>query len=80
MKSIREQFGQTLSELAKKNKKIVAISCDLMSACKLNLFAKKFPKRFIEVGIAEANGIVPPITDLSVFTYASIPLISNGNT
>jgi transketolase len=57
MKSIREQFGQTLSDLAKKNKKIVAISCDLRGACKLNTFAKKFPKRFIEVGIAEANGV-----------------------
>jgi len=57
MKSIREQFGQTLLELAQKNTKIVAISCDLSGACKLNLFAKKFPKRFIEVGIAEANGV-----------------------
>ena len=57
MRSIREQFGQTLSDLAKKNKKIVAISCDLRGACKLNTFAKKFPKRFIEVGIAEANGV-----------------------
>jgi len=57
MKSIREQFGLTLSELAKKNKKIIAISCDLRGACKLSLFAKKFPKRFVEVGIAEANGV-----------------------
>jgi transketolase C-terminal domain/subunit len=29
MKSIREQFGQTLLELAQKNTKIVAISCTL---------------------------------------------------
>ena len=57
MKSIREQFGFTLANLGKKNHNIIAISCDLQSACKLNLFAKKFPKRFIEVGIAEANGI-----------------------
>ncbi len=57
MKSIREQFGFTLANLGKKNHNIIAISCDLQSACKLSLFAKKFPKRFIEVGIAEANGI-----------------------
>lgn len=57
MKSIREQFGITLTKLAKKNKKIVAVSCDLRSACKLSLFAKKYPKRFFEVGIAEANGV-----------------------
>ncbi len=57
MKSIREQFGIALANLGKRNKKIIAISCDLRSACKLNIFAKKFPKRFIEVGIAEANGV-----------------------
>ena len=46
MKSIREHFGFTLANLGKKNHNIIAISCDLQSACKLNLFAKKFPKRF----------------------------------
>ena len=57
MRSIREQFGITLAELAKNNDKILAVSCDLRGACKLNIFAEKYPKRFIEVGIAEANGV-----------------------
>ena len=57
MKSIREQFGKTLAEVAKKDKKIVVVSCDLRFSCKLDTFAKNFPKRFFEVGIAEANGI-----------------------
>ena len=46
-----------LRHIAKENKKIVAISCDLKSACKLSLFFEKFPERSFEVGIAEANGI-----------------------
>ena len=57
MRSIREQFGISLANLGNKKKNVIAVSCDLQSACKLNIFAKKFPKRFIEVGIAEANGI-----------------------
>jgi len=57
MKSIREQFGETLAEVAEKNKKVLALTCDLQSACKLNKFVRKFPRRFFEVGIAEANGI-----------------------
>jgi len=57
MKSIRDTFGDTLVNIAKENKKIVAISCDLKSACKLSLFFDKYPERSFEVGIAEANGI-----------------------
>lgn len=55
--SIREQFGKTLTKVSKSNKKIVVVSCDLESACKLKEFKKKFPSRFIETGIAEANAI-----------------------
>ena len=31
--SIREAFGRELARLGKKNKKIVAVSCDLKDAC-----------------------------------------------
>ena len=55
--SIREAFGRELARLGKKNKKIVAISCDLKDACKLSFFFEKFPKRSFEVGIAEANAV-----------------------
>ena len=55
--SIREAFGKELVKLGKKNKKIVAVSCDLKDACKLSFFFEKFPKRSFEVGIAEANAV-----------------------
>ena len=57
MISIREQFGKTLTKASSKNKKIIVVSCDLESACKLKEFKKKFPSRFIETGIAEANAV-----------------------
>ena len=56
-KAIRDVFGEVLVKLAKKNKKIFAISPDLKSATKLSIFKKEIPKRFIETGIAEANAI-----------------------
>ena len=55
--SIRDAFGIALVQEAKKNKNILAISCDLKNACKLNYFFKKYPKRSFEIGIAEANAI-----------------------
>lgn len=57
MISIREQFGKTLTKVSSKNKEIIVVSCDLESACKLKEFRKKFPSRFVETGIAEANAI-----------------------
>ncbi len=55
--SIRDAFGKSLANEGKKNNKIIAISIDLKGACKLSYFFDKFPKRSIEVGIAEANAI-----------------------
>jgi len=53
--SIRQAFGKTIYTLAKTNKDIFVVSMDLKSALYLDKFAKCFPKRFVEVGIAEAN-------------------------
>lgn len=55
--SIREAFGKELVRIGKKNKKLVAVSCDLKDACKLSYFFEKFPKRSFEIGIAEANAV-----------------------
>lgn len=55
--SIREVFGKELVAQAKKNKKIIVVSCDLKSACKLEDFFEKFPTRSYEIGIAEGNAI-----------------------
>lgn len=55
MKATRESFGEALLELGKENDKIVVLDADLASSTKTNLFAKEFPKRFFEMGIAEQN-------------------------
>lgn len=54
-KSTRLGFGEGLLLAAIDNEKVVGICADLLESVKMNLFADKFPKRFIEVGIAEQN-------------------------
>ncbi len=51
----REAFGQALAELGRENKDIVVCDADLSKSTFTSLFAKEFPDRFIECGIAEAN-------------------------
>ncbi len=55
LKSIRASFGQTLVTLAKTNTNLYVVSIDLKSSLFLTEFAKKFPHRFIECGVAENN-------------------------
>jgi transketolase len=51
----REAFGKALVELGRQNKNIVALDADLSKSTYTHLFAKEFPDRFVECGIAEAN-------------------------
>ncbi len=51
----RDGYGKALLELGKKNKNVVALCCDLTDSTRLEAFKKEFPKRFIEVGVAEQN-------------------------
>ncbi len=57
MKATRESYGETLVKLGEKYKDIVVLDADLATATKTMNFAKKFPKRFFDMGIAEANMI-----------------------
>ena len=50
-------FGDELVQLAKKNKDIVAITAAMASGTGLNAFAKKYPNRFFDVGIAEEHAV-----------------------
>src|ERR1035437_2192421 len=52
---IRAGFGRALAEAGRTDKSIVALSADLTESTKMDDFAKAFPERFIEVGIAEQN-------------------------
>lgn len=71
-------FGETLVSLAKKNKKIVAITAAMKDGTGLNSFSLKYPDRFFDVGIAEQHaltfaaglaksGLIPFITLYSSF-------------
>ncbi|HOE09931.1 MAG TPA: transketolase family protein [bacterium] len=54
-KASRLAFGETLAELGEKDEKIVVLDADLSKSTMSILFAKKFPDRFFECGIAESN-------------------------
>ena len=54
-KSIRGAFGEELASLAEQNQDIVALDADLSGSTQTLIFAKKFPERFFDVGIAEQD-------------------------
>ena len=56
-KETRSGFGEALHELGKQNPEVVALCADLTGSLKMDAFAKAFPERFFQVGIAEANMI-----------------------
>jgi transketolase len=56
-KDTRSGFGAGLLEVGKKNKNVVALCADLIGSLKMDAFIEKFPERFYQVGIAEANMI-----------------------
>ena len=54
-KDTRSGFGDGLTQLGKTNKNIVALCADLTGSLKMNEFKEKYPERFFQIGIAEAN-------------------------
>ena len=66
----RQSYGEELARLGEENKNIVVLDADLSTATKTEIFAKKFPDRFINVGIAEQNlmGIAAGLS-----TFGKIP-------
>ena len=50
-------LGMTIENLAAENKKITAVSAAMCDATGLGGFAKKYPRQFFDVGIAEAHGV-----------------------
>ena len=51
----RQSYGEALAELGAENPNIVVLDADLSGSTKTSVFAKKFPERFINCGIAEGN-------------------------
>jgi transketolase len=53
--STRDAYGKTLLELGRENSNIVALDADLSSSTRSIIFAKEFPERFFNMGIAEQD-------------------------
>jgi len=57
MENPRNAYGETLVKLGKKFPNLVVLDADLSKSTKTIMFAKEYPNRFFEMGIAEANMI-----------------------
>lgn len=57
MIATRESYGRSLLELGGQNQRIVVLDADLSGPTKTALFARSFPERFTNCGIAESNMI-----------------------
>jgi len=75
---IRKGFGEGLLLAGEADKNVVGLCADLTDSTQMNLFAKKFPERFVEIGVAEQNlasvgsgmaamGKIPFITSYAMF-------------
>lgn len=78
MIATRDAYGKTLVELGRENSRVVVLDADLSGSTKTGLFAKEFPERFFNAGIAEANmvgmaaglaagGMIPFASTFAVF-------------
>ncbi|KAF0217289.1 MAG: hypothetical protein FD174_3397 [Geobacteraceae bacterium] len=73
MIATRDAYGETLAELGGENKDIVVLDADLSGSTKTGVFAKKFPERFFNMGIAEANMVG---TAAGLAAAGKIPFVS----
>ena len=51
----RQAYGEALAELGEKYPNLIVMDADLAASTKTAMFGKKFPNRFFDAGIAEAN-------------------------
>lgn len=84
--SFSEIFGDTLSELASADERICAITAAMGPGTGLGKFAKKYPERFFDVGIAEehavamaggmaAQGLIPVVAIYSTFLQRAYDML-----
>lgn len=72
-KATRQSYGEELEKLGEKNENIVVLDADLSEATKTSIFAKKFPNRFFDIGIAEQDMMS---TAAGLSTCGKIPYVS----
>ncbi|HEX8961342.1 MAG TPA: transketolase family protein [Geobacteraceae bacterium] len=73
MIATRDAYGETLAELGAENSAVVALDADLSGSTKTGVFAKKFPERFFNMGIAEANMVG---TAAGLAAVGKVPFVS----
>ena len=73
-KATRDAYGEALLEIAKTHPEVVVMDADLSKATKSVIFADKFPERFINVGIQEANLVGVAV---GLASCGKIPFISS---
>jgi len=71
---IRKGFGKGLLEAGKRWENVVAACADLTDSTQMSLFAKEFPERFIEIGVAEQNLVT---TGAGLAAMGKIPFVSS---
>ena len=75
----RKGFGEGLLDAGEKDSRIFGLCADLTESTQMHLFKKKFPERFVEIGVAEQNlasvasglaamGKIPAITSYAMFS------------
>jgi len=71
--SVREAYGKTLVELGRENPDIVVLDADLSRSTMTQIFAREFPERFFDCGIAEQNmvGIAAGLAASGKIPFAS---------
>ncbi len=72
-KDMRDVYCETLMELARENRDIVALDADLMGADGLTAFFREFPEQSINTGVAEANmiGIASGLSSMGKIPFAN---------
>jgi transketolase len=81
--SLREAFGKTLVQLAKKYPNFVVFDADIAGGTGVHHFRKAYPDRFFQFGIAEQNmmaaaggfastGVIPFVTTFAVFCLRAV--------
>ena len=72
-KATRQAYGETLAEIGEKYSDIIVLDAYLATATKTGIFAKKFPERFLDMGIAENNMMS---TAAGIATTGKVPFAS----
>lgn len=76
LKSTRDGFGEGLLEVGEKDKegKVVVLTADLRESTRVSAFAKKYPERFFDVGVAE-QALVTVAAGMA--NYGKIPVVAS---